>query len=313
MRVQDRALRAARQGFEILCQIYVKSLKSVPRSSPGKEHGNTVEYGKGHFEKGRFPTMKALDVADGDPSGALRFGVVVPPENPTAEPEFHRLLGDAANVYTTRFPTTPGRGLREMLETYNEVLPATLGDFGAMRLDAAVVACSASHYLLGPERDRAFCERLGERAGYPVRSSTQTVLWACERLGIARLRLVSPYEPWLTETSRGYWEAAGLTVQEVVTVPASDGGYDPYRVTTRQILDRVRPGRIPRGTALMFTGTGMSTLAALGRLAQQDGVLLTTNLAAAWWAREEAGAGGGHHPLISRLRAQAELGAPAAR
>ncbi|MFD0427943.1 hypothetical protein ACFQ60_06245 [Streptomyces zhihengii] len=149
-----------------------------------------------------------------------RLGVVVPPENPTAEPEFNHLLGTGLNVYTARFPTTPGLGLRRMLETYNEVLPDTLGDFGGLRLDATVVACSASHYLLDPAGDRAFCEELSVRVRHPVRSSTQAVLAACEALGVSRLTLVSPYEPWLTDVSRAYWERAGLTVDGVVLVPA---------------------------------------------------------------------------------------------
>ncbi|MCX5136577.1 MULTISPECIES: maleate cis-trans isomerase family protein [unclassified Streptomyces] len=238
-----------------------------------------------------------------------RLGVVVPPENPTAEPEFNHLLGTAMNVYTSRFPVTPGAGLRAMLETYNEVLPALLDSFGELRLDATVVACSASHYLLGPEGDRAFCDALSQRAGSPVRSSTQAILAACETLGVDRLTLVSPYQPWLTDTSRSFWERAGLTVDGVVLVPAradADGGahYDPYEVTTRTILGRIRERELPADTALLFTGTGMGTLAALNELARRDPgrALLSSNLASAWWARRVAGVTEeAHHPLLRRL------------
>ncbi|UUN29736.1 arylmalonate decarboxylase [Streptomyces sp. FIT100] len=241
-----------------------------------------------------------------------RLGVVVPPENPTAEPEFTCLLGARLNVYTSRFPMVQGTGLREMLETYNRVLPETLGDFGAMRLDAAVVACSASHYLLGPEGDRALCDDLSARAGFPVRSSTQAILAACEALGVTRLTLVSPYQPWLTDTSRAFWERAGLTVDGVVLVPAArhpDGAehYDPYEVTTQAILRRIRESRLPGGTALLFTGTGMGTLAALAELAAEDAgrPLLSSNLASAWWARRAVGTGAGDaHPLLRRLDGQ---------
>ncbi|MEU6951918.1 arylmalonate decarboxylase [Streptomyces sp. NPDC045714] len=244
-----------------------------------------------------------------------RLGVVVPPENPTAEPEFNQLLGTGMNVYAARFPVTPGAGLRAMLETYNEVLPGLLGSFGALRLDATVVACSASHYLLEPEGDRAFCEELSERAGSPVHSSTQAILAVCEALGVDRLTLVSPYEPWLTDTSRAFWERAGLTVDGVVLVPAEEaatpGGqerFDPYAVTTAAILRRIRERELPADTALLFTGTGMGTLAALTELARQDPhrPLLTSNLASAWWARRAVGASGGaHHPLLRRLEGTA--------
>jgi maleate isomerase len=237
-----------------------------------------------------------------------RIGIVVPPENPTAEPEFSQFYGAGANVHTTRFPVLPGKGLRAMLETYNEVLPGVLDGFGRLPLDAAVVACSASHYLLGPDGDREFCARLGERAGYPVRSSALATLAALDALGLDRLTLVSPYEPWLTELSRDYWERAGLAVDDVVQIKAGEV-HDPYRVTTEALLEQVRRHSPPEGGAVLFTGTGMFTLAALGELAGPQRVLLSSNLASAWWALRAAGTPAATptaHPLLEDLARRAD-------
>ncbi|MFD3679652.1 arylmalonate decarboxylase [Streptomyces sp. NPDC058613] len=222
-----------------------------------------------------------------------RLGLVVPPENPTAEPEFRHFLGSGMNLYTSRFPDLPGVGLREMLERYNEVLPDVLAGFGRMHLDAAVVACSASHYLLSPDGDRKFCAELSDRAGFPVLSSTLAILAACEALGLTRLTLVSPYEPWLTDLSRGYWEEAGIVVDQVVPVPAGDH-FNPYEVTTENILEQVRQYDLPDDAAVLFTGTGMFTLDALDKLGRgrPGRVLLSSNLASAWWAQARFGAHG---------------------
>ncbi|MFE3109096.1 arylmalonate decarboxylase [Kitasatospora indigofera] len=235
-----------------------------------------------------------------------RIGLVVPPENPTAEPEYGHLLGPGAAFHTTRFPTTPDSGLREMLDTYNEVLPDVLAGFGRLPLDAAVVACSASHYLHAPDGDRKFCAELSARTGFPVRSSALATLDACEALGLTRLTLVSPYEPWLTDLSRTYWEQAGLTVDRVVQVSA-DGVFDPYAVTTEGLLAQLRQQDVPEDAALLFTGTGMFTLDALAELGgHPDRVLLSSNLASVWWALRAAGAGRvGEHPLLRRLARRA--------
>jgi maleate isomerase len=53
-----------------------------------------------------------------------RVGVMVPPANPTVEPEMARLLGSRADMHITRFPVRPGLTLAERLEAYNEALPA---------------------------------------------------------------------------------------------------------------------------------------------------------------------------------------------
>ncbi|WP_327173948.1 arylmalonate decarboxylase [Streptomyces sp. NBC_01335] len=213
-----------------------------------------------------------------------------------------------ADLYTARFPVLPDRDLRGRLERYNEVLPDTLGDFGSLSLDAVVVACTGSHYLLSPRGDRELCDRLSQRTGRPVRSAALAILAAAEAAGVDRLVLVSPYMPWLTELSERYWRDAGLHVEHVVKVRAGDR-FSPYDVTTEELVAQVREAELPVGAALLFTGTGMFTFAALTELARDtERPLLTSNLAGAWWARDTLGlplSGGDVHPLLKRLAGHA--------
>ncbi|WP_395298403.1 arylmalonate decarboxylase [Kitasatospora hibisci] len=239
-----------------------------------------------------------------------RFGLVVPPENPIAEPEYHSYLVPEMNVYTTRFPVTAEFN-RETMEMYNEVLAQVLATFGQLRLDATVVACNASHYLLDPDGDRDFVAELSQRFGSPVTSSTRAIVDLCEALGTSNLTLISPYAPWLTELSRDYWEKAGLTVERIVCTPSAvdeagqDVGFNPYLVTTETIRQRIAEAEVADDATVLFTGTGMHTLRAATELAgaNPSRTLITSNLASAWWARRTAGLSGfaAAHPLVQRL------------
>jgi maleate isomerase len=239
---------------------------------------------------------------------AAKLGLVVPSGNAAAEPEIGCLVRPALNVHTSRFPNITGKDLRARLDVYNEILPSVIGGFGRLALDAVVVACSGSHYLLDPEGDRDFCEKLGSEAGAPVASSTVATLDTCADLGLTEVTLVSPYEPWLTDISAQYWERAGLTVNRVIKVKAGDR-YSPYDVSTGELVGQVLGAKPADDEALLLTGTGMFTFEALKEIGDgNDRVLLTSNVCSARWARKQVGAAPseGEQPwLLNRLQAQA--------
>jgi maleate isomerase len=243
---------------------------------------------------------------------AARIGVIVPSGNAAAEPEIAQLTRHRATVHTARFPWLPGRPLRRRLDVYNEVLPEVLTGFGGLALDAAVVACSGSHYLLGAEGDRAFCGRFGEQAGYPVASSTLATLDTCADLGITEVVLASPYEPWLTELSADYWTQAGLRVREVLPLRAGER-FSPYDVTPQELVRQVEQAGPGPDAVLLFTGTGMFTFDALEILgAGNERVLLTSNICAARWALKHTGAGSRHAGAARAAAGHAEPDTPPA-
>ncbi|GAA1680040.1 hypothetical protein GCM10009733_091010 [Nonomuraea maheshkhaliensis] len=234
--------------------------------------------------KGQAPGEEALA-----PHG--RVGLLVPPANPVAEPETTYLLNAFRTVHTARFPVVRGQ-LPMRLKAYNRVLPDFIGSFGGLSLDAVVVGCSGSRYLMRPDEDGLSCQALSKRWGMPVATATFATRRVLERLRPRELVLVSPYEPWLTELARRFWRRAGWVVR-VVPIQAA-GRFAPYEVDARELVDQVERARPAGDAVLLCTGTGMATLAALPPLAAgNDRVLLTSNLCGAWWALSQTGGAAG--------------------
>ncbi|WP_371856471.1 maleate cis-trans isomerase family protein [Nocardia anaemiae] len=213
----------------------------------------------------------------------------MPPANPAVEPEFSRLLGARADLHVTRFPVRPGCSLAERLDAYNDALPEMIRSFGGLRLDALVMACSGSRYLLGPAEDRRNCAELSAEFGLPVASATEAIRRALEHLGADEVTLVSPYQPWLTASAERFWTTAGIRIAQVVAVQAGTH-FAPYEVTTDQLVAQIEQAAVSRDAVLLLTGTGMRTLRAIDLLTEgNEWVVLTSNLCGVWWALTSAG------------------------
>jgi maleate isomerase len=218
-----------------------------------------------------------------------RVGVVVPAGNAAVESELHLLLGDTANLHTSRYPVFPDYELRDRLTQYRRLLPVTAAGFGRLRLDAIVAACSGNHYLQGPVDDARVCTALSEELGIPFCSVTQAVLHYLAYQEVDRVVLASPYEPWLTELSENYWRTAGIGVEAVVPI-ASSRGFSPYDVAPQDIVNSFSEVGIPDYATVLFTGTGMFTLDAVCALRRRRGWrCVTSNISCAWWALRTIG------------------------
>jgi maleate isomerase len=208
-----------------------------------------------------------------------RIALVVPPANPTVEPELHALAPPGCAMHSTRLPLLPG-DLAARSAAYPAHYAAALRAFGGLRIDAALIGLTGATYPLGVTGDRALCAELAAGAGFPVVSASAAIHAALRALGANRICLVSPYPAWLTAQSVAYWESGALTVAQVVSMGEEFRAYEMTTAEVEASLARVRPG----ADAVLFTGTGLITLPAIsaqaGRMAAP---LLSSNLCGAWW------------------------------
>lgn len=224
------------------------------------------------------------------------LGLVVPPANPTIEPELARLVPSGARLFATRLPVFPGE-LKDRNRAYLGAYEAAFADFGSLRLQAHVIGLTGPSYRLGPQGDAELVARLAAKAGCPVATASAAIAAALAALGARRICLFSPYEAWLTDEAAAYWSAAGFAIAQTVKVSET---FRAYELTAEEVEAALGGVDMHGADAIVMSGTGMITLPVIAARAGVAGPpLLSSNLCCAWWALRTLGVA--PSPFFSRV------------
>ena len=220
-------------------------------------------------------------------------GVITPQANATVEPEMSVLLGPDIGIINGRL-ICPHPDLRTRLVTYFERIDDAIAQFADAPLDAIGVACTGASYLIDTLPAAFSPSWEGKR---PVVAAVDAIDRALKLLGVKRIAMLSPYPKFLTEACLAHWRKLGYEIALLREPAPIEKGYHPiYAQRSRQatsVLDDV--ARLPVD-AVLISGTGLPSLAAMPRLNQPGGPpVLSSNLCLAW-ALEEILAGRGAAP-----------------
>jgi maleate cis-trans isomerase len=222
-----------------------------------------------------------------------RIGFLVPPGNPTVEPEMIRLAPKGVTVHFTRMVAHGEAGSHRGQDERNRSQIAHLDENVALlaMVKPAVIALAhtAMSATLGKEGERELVERLGRSSGIPFITAFGSVLLALVSFGARRIALATPYGADTTLQTKAHLEAHGVSV---VSLGSLDNVKNIYEETPERAYALARRVDAPDAEAVFLSGLGMPSIDVLERLERELGKPVFSAASATMWnALRVAGVG----------------------
>ena len=223
--------------------------------------------------------------------GKTRLGFLIPPGNPTTEPEVIRLAPPVTTVHFTRMVAGGEPGSHLGQEERNRTQIAHMEEcaelLALVKPKVIVMAHTATSYTLGKEAEAALVTRIERATGVPFITAFGSVLAALEQLGAKRVALATPYAREWTLRGKAHLEAHGL---EVAAWGHLDDVSNIYDETPERAYALAKRVNVREADALFLSGVGMPTLDVLERLERDLGKPVISSCSAmVWRALEVAG------------------------
>jgi maleate isomerase len=213
-----------------------------------------------------------------------RLGFLLPPGNPTIEPEMMALAPAGVSLHFHRMAAQGETGSLDGQEERNRMMIDSLDSsielLALVKPDIVVIAHTATSYHLGRERERDLLARLSAASGITVVTAFGSVVAALERLAVRRVALGAPYSAETTAQGRAHLEVHGFTVVRSDNLKGVTNIYDE---TAERAYRLARMVDTPEAEAVFLSGTGMPTLPVLDLLEQDLGKPVISSASAMMW------------------------------
>ena len=212
------------------------------------------------------------------------MGFLLPPGNPTVEPEMIALAPEGVSVHFHRMTARGATGSLDGQDDRNRMMIENI--VGSIELlamvnpDVIVLAHTATSYSLGRQGEADLLARLEKSAGRRVITAFGSVLLALERLNVRRLALGTPYAAETTLQGKAHLAAHGLEVVNFANLQCVTNIYDE---TAERAYGLARLVDREDAEAVFLSGTGMPTLPVLELLEQDLGKPVISSASAMMW------------------------------
>jgi maleate cis-trans isomerase len=217
-------------------------------------------------------------------ASSVRLGFLIPPGNPTVEPEIIAMAPKSVSVHFSRMVAHGPTGTLDGQEERNRTQIAHIGESAALlamvKPDVIMLTHTATSYTLGPQKEAELIARLSEQCGTIVETAFASVLEALRALGVRKLALGTPYGEDTTLKGKALLEQHGFAVVSHGRLEGVTNIYDEtperaYRLGRSLDKDDVE--------AVFLSGTGMPTISILETLERDLGKPAISAASAMMW------------------------------
>jgi maleate isomerase len=213
-----------------------------------------------------------------------RIGFLVPPGNPTVEPEMTELTPPGVSLHFTRMnaegPAGTHTGQEERNQSQVESIPACVRLLAMVSPSVIVMAHTATSYTLGAAREAALVAEMEAISKARFITAFGSVLAAFDALGVRRIAYATPYSADMTAQGKQHLEKCGISV-------VSSGNLSNVRNIYEENCERAyaiaRQVDHPEAEAIFLSGVGMPTLDALQPLEEDTGKPVISAASAMMW------------------------------
>ena len=220
-----------------------------------------------------------------------RIGFLVPPGNPTAEPEMIQLAPRGVSVHFTRMvahgKAGSHQGQEERIREQIAHIEENVELLAMVKPDVIVMAHTAMSYALGKEGEADLVARLEKASGIPFITAFGSALSALSSLEVLRIALGTPYDLQATLKGKEHFEAHGVTVSGYGNLENVVNIYDE---TPERAYRLARQVDVLDAQAIFLSGVGMPTLPVLEMIERDLGKpAISSSSAMMWHALRVAG------------------------
>ena len=213
-----------------------------------------------------------------------RIGFLLPPGNPTVEPEMAELTPPGVSLHFTRMSAEGPAGTHTGQEERNRSQVASIP--GCVRLLAMVspsvivLAHTATSYTLGETREAALVAEMEALGNARFITAFGSVLAALKALGVRRIAYATPYSAEMTAQGKQHIETCGVNV---VSAGHLSNVRNIYEENSERAYAIARQVDRPDAEAIFLSGVGMPTLDALQLLEDDTGKPVISAASAMMW------------------------------